>query len=95
MTHGRFDWFHIAAWVPAVAFAAALAYVAGFEGWGRWSAAPVLLIPVFLSLPLAVAGLLRIRAERVSGGIRAATLLSTSVAALPLAWFLWRLVVSR
>lgn len=95
MTNGRFDWFRLAAWLPPLALAAAFAYVAGYEGWGRWSAAPLLLVPVLLSLPITVVGLVRIRSERAAGRIRASTLLSTSVAAIPLAWLLWRLVVSR
>lgn len=95
MTNGRFDWFLLVAWLPPLALAAVFAYVAGYEGWGRWSAAPLLLLPVFLALPITLAGLVRIRAERAAGRIRGATLLSTTVAALPLAWFLWRLVVSR
>lgn len=95
MTDGRFDWFRFASAVPPLALAAAFVYVAGFEGWGRWSAAPVLLVPVFLALPITMAGLVRIRSERAGGRIRGATVLSTALAAVPLAWLLWRLVVSR
>jgi len=95
MTQGRLDWFRLAAWLPPLSFGAIFAYVSGFEGWGRWSAAPLLLAPALVSLPITLVGLLRIRAERARGGIAAGTIVATAIAALPLLWLLWRLAISR
>ncbi len=95
MTRARFDWFRLLAWVPAVTWVAMWSYVSRFEGWGRWGAAPLLLVPVVLSLPITIVGLLRLRSERAGAGVAPGTVASTAIAALPLVWLLWRFLITR
>lgn len=94
MPDNRFDLFTLLAFIPTASLVGLQVYVRGFDGWGRWGAAPLLLIPVLLSIPITVAGVLRLQRERTSGSLRTPTMLLTGVAALPLLWFAWRLLVS-
>lgn len=94
MPERRFDWFTLLAFLPTATFAVSWFYVRGFDGWGRLGAAPLLLIPVLVSIPVTVAGVLRLHAERTRGSIRTASVALTALAAVPLVWFLWRLLVS-
>jgi hypothetical protein len=94
MPERHFDLFALLAFMPAASLVVVWMYVQGFDGWGRWGAAPLLLVPVLVSLPLTLAGARRIHGERTAGSIRTATILLTTVAAIPLIWFAWRLVVS-
>lgn len=75
--------------------AALFLYVSRFDGWGAWGAAPLLLVPPLLSVPITTAGLMRFRVDRAAGRSGRATLGLTLVAALPLAWLLLRLAVTR
>jgi hypothetical protein len=90
----RFDWFIVLAMLPGMSFVGLLAYVAGFDGWGAWGAAPLLLVPVFLSLPITGAGLMRWRRARARGESGVVSALLTLTAAIPLLWLGWRLIVS-
>jgi hypothetical protein len=75
--------------------AALVLYVSRFDGWGAWGAAPLLLLPPLLSIPITTAGVLRFRVDRAAGRPGRATLGLTFVAALPLLWLLLRLAVTR
>jgi hypothetical protein len=91
MPEKRFDLFTLLAFLPGSSFVLMWVYVQGFDGWGRWGAAPLLLVPVLLSVPITLAGALRVREERTRGSIRTATVVLTILAALPLLWFATRL----
>lgn len=41
---------------PLIVFAIGNWYVNRFEGWGQWAAAPVLLVPIVLSLGMGITG---------------------------------------
>jgi hypothetical protein len=73
-------------WVPLASMLVIELYIRGYDGWGAWAAAPLLLVPAILSLPIAILGLVEcataMRARAPIGG----PLLFTVVAALPLAW---------
>jgi len=94
MPDKRFDLFTFLAFIPTASFVVLWVYVQGFDGWGRWGAAPLLLVPVLLSLPITIAGVLRLYTQRTRGSMKTATKLLTGLAAIPLLWFAWRLVVS-
>jgi hypothetical protein len=65
-------------------------YIRRFDGWGAWGAAPLLLVPALISIPLVTLGAgycvaaARARAPLLSSG------LYTLIAALPIAWLLVR-----
>lgn len=71
-------------WTPPVAFLAGRRYVAGYEGWGAWAAAQILVIPFVASVVLGTAGavlcLVQWRTQRPLARLLAATLLAASVA---------------
>ncbi len=46
--------------LPLLTFWGLSIYVNQFEGWGQWAAGPMLLIPILLSLVMAVIGLVLI-----------------------------------
>jgi hypothetical protein len=95
MSKRRFDLFTYLAFVPVASMAGLFVYVSRFDGWGAWGAAPLLLLPPLLSIPVTTAGVLRSRIDRAAGRSGRAALGLTLVAALPLLWLLWRLAVSR
>ena len=73
-------------WLPLVALAGIELYVRDFEGWGAWAAAPLLLVPALLSLPIAVVGLVQcVEAARARAPL-GAPLLCTLVSAIPILW---------
>ncbi|MDH3732366.1 MAG: hypothetical protein OEU54_02485 [Gemmatimonadota bacterium] len=94
MSERRVDSFKIFAFLPMATFVVLRLYVGQFDGWGAWGAAPLLLIPIILALPITIAGLIRIGSERADGRVATSTIALTTLAGLPLLWFLWRLVVS-
>ena len=77
-------------WLPLATLLAGFAYVGNYEGWGRWAAAPLLLVPVFLSAFMALFGAVVCRREADSGGVTKLTALAAALAALPLVWFMIR-----
>lgn len=81
-------------WLPLAALLAGFAYVGRYEGWGRWAAAPLLLIPVFLSAFMTLFGAVVCRREAESGGVTRLTALAAVVAAVPLIWFMFRAIVA-
>ena len=79
-----------ASWLPVACWIASEVYVSQFEGWGQWAAAPILLLPFFLSIIVAISGLLIIRkhgSDRRSGTYLGAC---TLLAAVPAIWFVVR-----
>ena len=76
--------------MPLILFFLTLVYVRGFDGWGAWAAAPILLIPVFVSIALGFVGIILIvhaaQHGRVTPSLVVATLLSGCLGI----WFLGR-----
>jgi hypothetical protein len=87
---GRAKGLALACWVPLVSLVAVEIYARGFEGWGAWAAAPLFLLPLLLSLVIGGAGAVQCWSEIRAGSLRPSTVVSTGVAALPLAWLLVR-----
>jgi len=81
-------------WFPLATFLAARLYVGGFEGWGQWAAAPVLLGPVFLSGAFLLAGAFVARAEHGERGVRGSTWSALALASTPCLWLVWRLLAT-
>lgn len=94
MSERRFDLFKLFAFIPVATFVAIWLYIQRFDGWGAWGAAPLMLIPMVASLPITIAGLIRINAERSEDGIQRSSILLTLLASLPLLWFAWRWFVT-
>jgi len=81
-------------WVPVASLAGLMLYVRQFDGWGRWSAAPLLLLPVLASLAMTLWGVALVVAARRAAGPAGTARTATAVAALPLVWFGYRILVS-
>ena len=84
----------VIAWIPFALLLGVQFYTHQFEGWGQWSAAPLFLLPVVLSLALTVMGIaicFRIALERRP---LVAAAMATLTAAIPALWFLARLIAS-
>lgn len=77
-------------WIPLASLLATEAYVSNFDGMGAWAAAPLFLVPLFLSLVIAGAGSVQCVLELRQGASRAPTTVFTLVAALPVLWLLVR-----
>ena len=77
-------------WMPLASLLATEAYVSNFDGMGAWAAAPLFLLPLFLSLVLAGAGVAQYIFEWRRGAARTSTMVFTFVAALPVLWLLVR-----
>jgi hypothetical protein len=73
-------------WLPLASLLAVEVYVRGFDGWGAWAAAPLLLVPGLISLALVVAGLISSIAAMRRATPCGTTLLCTFVASLPMIW---------
>jgi hypothetical protein len=80
----------IACWVPATSLVAIEVYVSRFDGWGAWSAAPLLLLPLLFGIVIAGAGAARCLGEARRGELRPSSVALTAVALIPLAWLLVR-----
>ena len=80
--------------LPLLLLLAVQFYAGQFEGWGRWAAAPLFLVPVILSVILVAIGVSicrrEARANRSLGLVASATL----AAAIPMLWFLARVLAS-
>lgn len=46
--------FAFIAWIPPALWMAGRVYVASFDGWGAWAAAPILLVPLVVSFILGI-----------------------------------------
>lgn len=69
-------------------------YAREFEGWGRWAAAPFFLVPVILSAVLVAIGVSVCRREARAGRSLALLASATLAAAIPMLWFLARVLAS-
>lgn len=79
--------------LPVGSLVAVEVYVAGFDGWGAWATAPMLLLPALVSVPIVIWGLVRIATRRRARVSYVATLGWTIVAALPILWLAVRRLV--
>ena len=77
-------------WIPLASLLATEAYVSNFDGMGAWAAAPLFLVPVFLSLVIAGGGIVQCVLEARRASSRLSSLVFTLVAAAPLLWLLVR-----
>jgi membrane protein YdbS with pleckstrin-like domain len=77
-------------WVPLILLGLTELYVRGFDGWGAWAAAPLLLVPAVISLVIVTWGFLECLRELRDGRLSQAAALYTLIAALPLLWLLVR-----
>jgi len=82
--------FHILAWTPIAVWIATEIFTRGFEGWGRWAAAPMFLIPMVLSAALIPVGLRLCRDQHRAEGPVRPTAVATLIAAAAALWFLAR-----
>ena len=81
--NGAFRWFCL---LPLASLVAIEIYLGGFDGWGAWASAPLLLLPALFSVPVVLWGVVRIRGGRRTGVSTLATVGWTIVAGLPLLW---------
>lgn len=80
--------------VPIAMLVGLFIYVEQFEGWGQWAAAPMLLLPMPVSLFITLMGAARWRSEARGSGVRSVTIAATVLAAVPLLWLGYRFVVA-
>ena len=45
-------------WMPLILLGVTEFYVRGFDGWGAWAAAPILLVPGIISLAIVIWGII-------------------------------------
>ena len=69
-------------------------YASQFEGWGRWAAAPLFLVPLVLSVILAGIGIGVCRREASEGRSLVLPASATLASAIPALWFLARVIGS-
>lgn len=84
--------FYAIAWLPLALLFGAQLYAREFDGWGRWAAAPLFLLPVSLSVVLAMTGIAICRREASAGRALAAVATATLAAATPALWFMLRVL---
>jgi hypothetical protein len=77
-------------WLPPVLLGGLLRYVQHFEGWGQWAAAPVLLLPVVVSIPITATGVALILGARRPWPVTVVVVAATVFAAVPLLWLAYR-----
>ena len=82
------------AWLPLLLLLGAQFYAGQFEGWGRWAAAPLFLVPVILSVILIAVGVSICRRESRAGRPLGLVASATLAAAIPMLWFLARALAS-
>lgn len=80
----------LACWIPLASLIAVEIYALSFDGWGTWATAPLFLLPLILSLVIAVFGAVQCIVEARGEGLRGSSVVSTLIALLPLAWLLIR-----
>lgn len=86
----RFRWI---CWIPAALWIGTRRYVEGYDGWGRWAAAPLFLLPIAVSA-LFVGGALLFAGRRAGPEPDTGDWIAIGVSALPLLWFAFRAVVT-
>jgi hypothetical protein len=82
------------AWLPLALLVGLQFYAQQFEGWGRWAAAPLFLVPLVLSAILVVIGVGVCRREVREGRSLALPASATVASAIPALWFLARVLGS-
>ena len=80
-------------WVPLILLGATEAWLQGYDGWGAWAAAPLLLGPAIISFAIVVAGVFECVRELRAGRLSLAAPVYTLIAALPLFWLAVRRLV--
>lgn len=78
------------AWIPLALLVGVHLYSHEFDGWGRWAAAPLFLLPVMVSAALAIIGIAICRREAGAGRSLTLAATATFAAAVPALWFLAR-----
>ena len=86
--------FFVIAWLPLALLLGLQLYAQQFEGWGRWAAAPLFLVPLVLSVILVGIGIGVCRREARDGRSLMLPASATLAAAIPALWFLARLLGS-
>jgi len=86
--------FFMIAWLPLALLVGVQLYASQLEGWGRWAAAPLFLVPVILSVILGTIGVSVCRREARAGRSLATVAGATLAAAIPALWFLARVLAS-
>lgn len=82
------------AWLPLALLLGLQIYAQQFEGWGRWAAAPLFLVPLILSVILVAIGISVCRREAGEGRSLVLPASATLAAAIPALWFLARVLGS-
>ena len=77
-------------WMPLILLGVTEFYVRGFDGWGAWAAAPILLVPGIISLAIVIWGIFECGAEIRHGKLSQAAPMYTLIAGLPLLWLVVR-----
>ena len=90
----KLRWFYVIAWLPLALLLGVQFYARQFDGWGRWAAAPLFLLPVILSAVCVVIGVAMCRREAAAGRALAAIATATLVAAIPALWFVVRVLAT-
>ena len=80
--------------LPLLLLLGAQFYAREFEGWGRWAAAPLFLVPVILSAILVAIGIGVCRREAAAARPLGLAASATLAAGIPLLWFLARVLAS-
>ncbi len=78
-------------WIPAVAWLGMRQYVEQYDGWGRWAAAPSMLLPVVASAVFVGIGLMLVSRAEARRPARW-DWIALAISALPLLWFAARVV---
>ena len=86
--------FFVVAWLPLALLLGLQFYARQFEGWGRWAAAPLFLVPLILSVILVGIGIGVCRREAREGRSLALPASATLASAIPTLWFLARVLGS-
>jgi hypothetical protein len=73
-------------WLPLASLLGIELYVRQFDGWGAWAAAPLLLVPGLVSLPIATMGLFDCVVATRAGAPISRSLVFTLVSAVPILW---------
>jgi hypothetical protein len=73
-------------WLPLLSLFVIEVYVRNFDGWGAWTAAPILILPGLISLTILIPALIACVAEVRAGTMKPMTFLYTLAAGLPIFW---------
>lgn len=85
--------FRWVSWIPAAVWISMRMVVEQYDGWGRWAAAPLLLVPVAVSAVFVGVALLLV-GRKGADPPPPGTWIAIGIAALPMAWIALRWVSS-